>query len=238
MVIGSGVLVGVKSLIAGVLFSHAFSGELKAVSVVNKEIQDGVAEGGVADNFVPMRDGDVGGDDGRGATVAIIKDLQKVAPFGRIENRKAPVVEDQELNAAEGFEQAAIATVAPSEGEGLEQARDAMILDRTVVAAGLVAEGAGNPALAQPGCPRGEQVLVAVDPVAADESGEDGAIDAAWRAPIEGFHACALAQRGELEAGGGHVGGLRGRAHCRSSWSATGCRGRCESLARDAAWQR
>src|SRR5260370_589243 len=147
MVIGSGGLVGVESLSAGVLFSHAFSGELKAVSVVNKAIQDGVAEGGVADNFVPMLDGDLAGDDGRGATVAIIKDLQKVAPFGRIENRKAPVVEDQELNAAEGFEQAAIATVAPSEGEGLEQARDAMILDRTVVAAGLVPQGARNPAL-------------------------------------------------------------------------------------------
>ena len=46
-----------------------------------------------------------------------------------------------------------------------------------------------------------EQVLVAVDPVAADESGEDGAVDAAWRAPIDVFHACALAQRGKLEAG-------------------------------------
>jgi hypothetical protein len=35
-------------LIAGVLLSHAFSGELKAVSVVNEAIQDGVAEGWVA----------------------------------------------------------------------------------------------------------------------------------------------------------------------------------------------
>ena len=86
MVIGSGVWVGVKSLIAGVLLSHAFSGELKAVSVVNEAIQDSVAEGGVADNFVPMFDGDLAGDDGRCATVAIIEDLQKVAPFGRIEN--------------------------------------------------------------------------------------------------------------------------------------------------------
>ena len=79
-------------MIAGVLLSHAFSGELKAVSVVNEAIQDGVAEGGVADNVVPMFDGDLAGDDGGGATVAIIKDLQKVAPFGRIENRKAPVL--------------------------------------------------------------------------------------------------------------------------------------------------
>jgi hypothetical protein len=74
-----------------------------------------------------------------------------------------------------------------------------MILDRTIVAAGLVAEGTGNPALAKAGCPRDEQVLVASDPVAADESGEDGAIDTAWRAQIDVFHACALAQRGELE---------------------------------------
>jgi hypothetical protein len=88
-------------LIAGVLLSHAFSGELKAVSVVNEAVQDGVAEGGITDNVVPMFDGDLAGDDGRGATVAIIKDLQKVAPFGRIENRQPPVIEDQELNAAE-----------------------------------------------------------------------------------------------------------------------------------------
>src|SRR6266478_6776876 len=201
MVIGSGVWGGVKSLTTGVLLSHAFSGELKAVSIVDETVQDSVADGGVADNIVPMFDGDLAGHDGRGATVAIIKDLQKVAPFGRIENRKTPVIEDQELNAADGFEQAAISAVAASQGERLEQARNAVILDRTIVAAGFVAEGAGNPALAEPGCPCDEQVLVAVDPVAADESGEDGAIDSAWCAPIDIFHACALAQRGELEAG-------------------------------------
>ncbi len=112
---------------------------------MNEAIQDGVAEGGVADNVVPMFDGDLAGDDGRGATVAIIKDLQKVAPFGRIENRKAPVVEYQELNPADGFEQATIAAVAASKGQRLKQARDAVILDRTIVAASLVAEGASNP---------------------------------------------------------------------------------------------
>jgi hypothetical protein len=43
MVIGSGVWGGVKSLIACVLLSHAFSGELKAVGIVNEAVQDGVA---------------------------------------------------------------------------------------------------------------------------------------------------------------------------------------------------
>ena len=104
-----------------------------------------------ADDVVPVFDGDLAGDDGRGATVAIIENLEKVAPFGRIENRQPPIVEYQELNAAEGFEHAAIATVAAREGESLEQAWDAMVLDRTIVATGLVAEGAGNPTLADPG---------------------------------------------------------------------------------------
>ena len=57
------------------------------------------------------------------------------------------------MNSAEGFEQAAIATVTPREGKGFEQARDAVILDRTIVAVSLVAEGAGDPAFAKPGCP-------------------------------------------------------------------------------------
>ena len=133
--------------------------------------------------------------------MAIIKYLQKIAPFGRIENRQSPVIKDEELNATDGFEQAAIAAIAPSKGERLEQARDAVILDRTIVAASFVAEGASNPTLAQAGCSCDEEVLVAVDPVAADEFGKDGTVDAAWRAQIDIFHACALAQRGELEAG-------------------------------------
>ncbi len=37
---------------------------------------------------LPVFDGDLAGDDGRGATVAIIEDLEKVARAGRIENRQ------------------------------------------------------------------------------------------------------------------------------------------------------
>ncbi len=74
------------------------------MSIMNEAVQDGVAEGGVTDDVVPMFHGDLAGDDGRCATMAIIKELQKVAPFGRIENREAPVVEDEELNATDGFE--------------------------------------------------------------------------------------------------------------------------------------
>jgi hypothetical protein len=75
-----------------------------------------------------------------------------------------------------------------------------MILNRTIVTAGFVAEGASNPTLAEPGCSCDEQVLMAVDPIADDEPGKDGAVDTARRAQIDIFHTCILAQRGEFEA--------------------------------------
>ena len=87
MVIGSGVWDDVKSLIAGVLLSHAFSGELKAVSIVNEAVEDGVGDGRVADDVMPMFDGDLAGDDRRATAMAVVNDLEKIAPFGGIENR-------------------------------------------------------------------------------------------------------------------------------------------------------
>ena len=45
-------------------FSHAFSGELKAMSIMNEAVQDRVAEGGVTYDVVPMFHGDLAGDDG------------------------------------------------------------------------------------------------------------------------------------------------------------------------------
>ena len=44
---------------------------------MNEAIQDGVADCWVADNVVPMFNRDLAGDDGRGATVAIIEDLRR-----------------------------------------------------------------------------------------------------------------------------------------------------------------
>ncbi|ESX81716.1 hypothetical protein X756_31340 [Mesorhizobium sp. LSHC412B00] len=64
---------------------------------------------------------------------------------------RPPVVEDEELGAPERLEQAAIAPVAARQRERLEETRDAMIEHRSIVAAGFVAEGAGEPTLAQAG---------------------------------------------------------------------------------------
>ena len=124
------------------------------MSVVDEAVQDGVSQGGIAYDVVPVFDWNLTGDDGRSSTVAIVEYFQKVAPFGRSEDGQAPIIENEKLNASEGFEHASIAAVAASEGERLEEAWDALILNRAIVAACLVAQRASNPAFAKPGCPQ------------------------------------------------------------------------------------
>ena len=60
-----------------------------------------------------------------------------------------------------------------------------MVEDGTVVAACLVAEGAGDPALAHPGRAEDQQIQLALDPVAGDEAGEQGSVEAARGGEID-----------------------------------------------------
>lgn len=54
------------------------------MGVVHEPIQDGVCDGLIVDQFVPVLDGELAGHDGGGASVAVVEDLQEIAPlFGR-----------------------------------------------------------------------------------------------------------------------------------------------------------
>ena len=76
-----------------------------------------------------------------------------------------------------------------------------MVEDGAVVAAGLVAERAGDPALADAGRAGDEQVLVPLDPVAGGELLEQRAVEAARRLQIDVLDDGVLAQAGEPQAG-------------------------------------
>jgi hypothetical protein len=52
------------------------------VGVVDEAIQDGVCESGIADDFMPGIDGDLAGDDGGCATMAVVEDFEQIAAFG------------------------------------------------------------------------------------------------------------------------------------------------------------
>ena len=48
------------------------------MGVVEKAVEDGVSEGGVADDIVPVLDGDLGGEDGPTAGVAVVEDFEQI----------------------------------------------------------------------------------------------------------------------------------------------------------------
>ena len=131
--------------------AHAFAVEFDAVSVMDETVQDGVGIGRIADDFVPAIDWKLGGDHRGAAAVSFFEDFQEIMPGGGIEGLEAPVIEDEQIGAAQIAQKTRMASVATRQGEGLEEPRHALIEDRAVVATRLVAERRGQPALANAG---------------------------------------------------------------------------------------
>lgn len=153
---------------------------------MSQAVGDGVGEGWVADGLVPLVDRQLACDDRGAAALPIFEDFQEIAAFGGGWDGQASVArdQDQELGARDGFQNAAAPTVASGDGQGLEEPGNAVIHDPVVVAAGLVAECAGNPAFAQPCWPCDPQILVPVDPAAVNEVRHDRFVDAARAAHV------------------------------------------------------
>src|SRR3954470_20837874 len=107
---------------------------------------------------------------------------------------RPPVVEDEQVDTGERPEQLLVAPVAAREREGVEQAWQALIEHGAIVAACLVAERAGDPALADAGRPDDEQVLVALDPLAGDELLEQSPVETACGPQIDVIDDGVLAQ--------------------------------------------
>lgn len=71
------------------------------MGVINQAVEDGVGVGRVPNQRVPLIQRELAGDDGGVAAVAVLEDLQEVVASGGIERLKAPVVEDEQIDAAE-----------------------------------------------------------------------------------------------------------------------------------------
>ena len=61
--------------------SHRRSFEMDGVGMVYEPIKDGIAEGGVADDIVPVLDGELTGDEGCSTRVAVLEDFEEVSAF-------------------------------------------------------------------------------------------------------------------------------------------------------------
>ena len=89
----------------GFLLSHAVSLQCNAVGVVDDAVEDGIGDGGFADQVVPLGDGHLGGDQGLFTAVAFLADFQEIEPLAIVEAMGSPVIENQELNPGELVDQ-------------------------------------------------------------------------------------------------------------------------------------
>ena len=113
-----------------------------------------------------------------------------------VEGLKAKVVENEQIGAAEGFDEARMAAIASGERQILAELWPAMIEDGAIVAAGFLADGAGQPALADAGRADQGQIVVGVDPFALGELLEQGAVETPGGTIIDIFDARLLTQFG------------------------------------------
>lgn len=108
----------------------------------------------------------MGCDDRRSSPIALFEDFQEIVAGAGVERLEAEVVEDQEIGAAEGFDKTRVAPIAARERKVFAELRPAMIDDRAIVPASLLADGAGEPALADAGRTDEGEIVVGVDPLA------------------------------------------------------------------------
>lgn len=100
------------------LLSQALAGQFDAVGIVNETVEDGIGDRWTADHVVPVIDGHLAGDDGRSLLVAVLDDLQEIAPLLVAELLRAPVVEDEQVGSSERPEDLGITAVAARQCKG------------------------------------------------------------------------------------------------------------------------
>jgi hypothetical protein len=67
--------------------AQAFAGKFDAVGVMDETVQDGVGIGGIADDFVPTVDRELGCDHRGAAAIALFEDFQEIMAGGGASRR-------------------------------------------------------------------------------------------------------------------------------------------------------
>ncbi len=193
------------------------------MGVVNEAIEDGVGVGGIADHVMPGGQGKLRSDDRGAASISLLEDFEQVMTGAGVEGLEAEIVKDEEVGAAEGFDETGMASVAAGEREILVELGPAMIEDGAVVAAGLLADGASKPAFADAGGADESKIVVGVDPFAFCELLEQGAVQTAYGAVVDVLNAGLLAQPGGAQARGEGLSLRQEVSRSRSSASQSAC---------------
>src|SRR5271163_3525861 len=181
----------------GMALAQALAREFDAVGVVNDAVEDGVGEGGNANQVVPSVDWNLTGDDERSLVVTIFDDFEHISCLVGYHRLWSPIVQDEQFDSGDGSQQPGVTGVAMRDGQVGEQSGHAHVENGDVFSARLVAERAGEPALAQAACARYEEIAPFGDPIAGREFEEQRAVAAARRLIVDVLDAGGVTQLGD-----------------------------------------
>jgi hypothetical protein len=97
--------------------SHGFSAHFNAMGVVNQTIEDAISDGGITDLFMPARDWQLRSEGGRPGLVAILADLPDFTAFVFIQRCHGPVIDDQNVDAAQSCQEVAQAPIGSGQAQ-------------------------------------------------------------------------------------------------------------------------
>ena len=171
------------------------------MGVVDNAVEDGIGERGVADDLVPVVDRHLAGDDQRAGVVAVLNDLQQVAALLGGQRFRPPVIEDQQIDLGKLPHEPGVAAVTARQGQCRKQPRAALVKDRQVIAACLVAQRAGQPRLPGSAFARDQTMPMLADPVATGQSQKQRSVETPLRAEVNVLDGGSVPQFGGAGAG-------------------------------------
>jgi hypothetical protein len=142
---------------------------------------------------------ELAGDEGGTPAVAVFEEFKNIVALGVGEWGQAEVVEDEELGLGQTVEELGVGAVGPGERELAEEPGEAVEVGREAQAAGAVAEGASQIALARPGGAGDQDVVVVADPLAAGEPEDEALVQPAWGPEVDILRGSREVELGRLE---------------------------------------
>jgi len=169
------------------------------MGIVNQAVQDGICDGGIADMIMPVFYGELTGNEGGCITVTLLDEFEELSSFGVVQRGQAQVIEDKEVRFGEFFHETSITAIGPSQGDLVEELREAEVEGTKAFAAGLLSESTGEEGFADSGGAGDEKVLVFSDPVAGDETEDHRLLDSPRGFVINVLDTCLKFKFGVLE---------------------------------------
>ena len=166
---------------------HGMPFEFEPIGVVNQAVKDGIGKCGLVDDVVPSCNRKLAGDQDRSSSIAVLDDFHEVTALPGVQAIGPPIIENEQVRFHEGSEQAGKATVAMGEFEVGEEPRYPLVDDGEVVAAGPLAQSAGEPGLPDTAGAGDHQIAGVCDPAPGGELLEQSPVQFAWRAKVDIF---------------------------------------------------